>query len=139
MQITVTVTNPTTDFQDQLLALLQQHADHVHLDTTWTIERAQQYYRTLPPRAQDIVREAACNNGFVSDDDLRREGSSLRGHSGALKRILERGVREGWWPDGMQTPIQPQGPGFGKVKGYRMPDDLVDTFFTAIDRHNKQK
>ncbi|MEU9349002.1 hypothetical protein AB0D74_48180 [Streptomyces sp. NPDC048278] len=63
----------------------------------------------------------------------------MRGHSGALKRILERGVREGWRPDGMKTPIQPQGPGFGKVKGYRMPGDLVRTFFTATGRCNKLK
>ncbi|MGW2210760.1 hypothetical protein [Streptomyces sp. NPDC001781] len=139
MRITVTVTDPTADFQDQLLALLRQHADHVQVDSTWTVERAQQYYRTLPRRAQDIVRGAVEGDGFVSDDDLRHEGGSLRGHSGALKRVLERGVREGWWPVGMQEPIQSQGPGFGKVKGYRMHGDLVNTFSTAIDRHNKQR
>lgn len=139
MRITVTIDKPTGDFQDRLLALLQEHAAQVEVDTAWTVERAEQYYRTLPPRAQDIVRGAVEGDGFVSDDDLRTDGGSLRGHSGALKRILERGVREGWWPDGMQAPIQPQGPGFGKVKGYRMPGDLVQTFFTAIDRYSKQK
>ncbi|MFF8953490.1 hypothetical protein ACF09I_32495 [Streptomyces sp. NPDC014940] len=139
MRITVTVEEPTSDFQERLLALLQEHAAQVEVDTAWTVERALQYYRTLPPRAQDIVRGAVISDGFVSDEDLRTDGSSLRGHSGALKRTLERGVREGWWPAGMQAPIQPQGPGFGKVKGYRMPDNLVDTFFTAIDRYNKQK
>ncbi|MFJ4806977.1 hypothetical protein [Streptomyces murinus] len=139
MRITVTVEEPTSGFQNRLLALLQEHASQVEVDTTWSVERAQQYYRTLPPRAQKIVRSAVGGDGFVSDDALRTDGSSLRGHSGALKRILERGVREGWWPDGMQAPIQPQGPGFGKVRGYRMPGDLVETFFTAIDRYNKQK
>ncbi|TXS80563.1 hypothetical protein [Streptomyces sp. sk2.1] len=139
MRITVTVENPTGEFQEKLLGLLAEHATQVEVDTTWTTERALQYYRTLPPRAQDIVLGAVAGDGFVSDADLRTDGSSLRGHSGALKRILERGVREGWWPDGMQAPIQPQGPGFGKVKGYRMPGDLVGTFFTAIDRYNKQK
>ncbi|MER7090018.1 MULTISPECIES: hypothetical protein [Streptomyces rochei group] len=139
MRITVTIDEPTTDFQDRLLALLKDHAAHVEVDTTWTVERALQYYRSLPVRARDIVKGAVAGDGFVSDDELRTDGSSLRGHSGALKRILQRGVREGWWPAGMQAPIQAQGPGFGKVKGYRMPDALVQTFFTAIDRYNKQK
>ena len=139
LRITVTVEEPTSDFQNRLLALLQDHAAQVEVDITWTVERALQYYRTLPPRAQDIVKGAVANDGFVSDEELRIDGSSLRGHSGALKRILERGVREGWWPNGMPAPIQPQGPGFGKVKGYRMPEDLVQTFFTAIERYNKQK
>lgn len=139
MRITVTIDQPTDDFQDRLLTLLREHAAQVEIDTAWTVERALQYYRTLPNRARDIVQGAVEGDGFVSDDDLRTDGSSLRGHSGALKRILERGVREGWWPDGMQAPIQPQGPGFGKVKGYRMPDDLVQTFFTAIERYKKQK
>lgn len=139
MRITVTVEEPTSDFQDRLLALLQEHSAQVEVDTAWTVERALQYYRTLPPRARDIVLRAVSNDGFVSDEELRTDGGSLRGHSGALKRILERGVREGWWPDGMLAPIQAQGPGFGKVQGYRMPDDLVQTFFTAIDRYSKQQ
>jgi hypothetical protein len=139
LRITITVEEPTGDFQDQLLNLLREHAARVEVDTNWTVERALQYYRTLPARARDIVLRAVSNDGFVSDEELRTDGGSLRGHSGALKRILERGVREGWWPDGMQAPIQAQGPGFGKVQGYRMPDDLVQTFFTAIDRYNKQK
>jgi hypothetical protein len=34
----------------------------------------------------------------------------------------------------MPAPIEAQGPGFGKVVGYRMPDSLVQTFFTAIKK-----
>ncbi|MGW5119318.1 hypothetical protein ACWEQ8_28320 [Streptomyces noursei] len=139
MRITVTVENPTTAFQEKLLELLKEHAAHVEVDVAWTPERALQYYRSLPNRARDIVFAAVANGGVVSDEELRTNGSSLRGHSGALKRILERGVREGWWPAGMETPIQPQGPGFGKVQGYQMPGDLVQIFRTAIDRHNQEK
>jgi hypothetical protein len=43
----------------------------------------------------------------------------------------------GRWPEGMQLPIEPQGPGFGKVAGYRMPADLVQTFYTAIKNTEK--
>ncbi|WP_369199070.1 hypothetical protein [Streptomyces djakartensis] len=139
MRITVTIDQPTDDFKDRLLALLREHAAQLEIDTAWTVERALQYYRSLPARARNIVLQAVNHDGFVSDEELRISGGSLRGHSGALKRILERGVREGWWPDGMQAPIRAQGPGFGKVQGYRMSDDLLLTFLTAIDRYDKQE
>ncbi|MFI6653279.1 hypothetical protein ACIBI8_37525 [Streptomyces sp. NPDC050529] len=133
MKISVTIDQPTGDFQKKLLALLAEHAAHVETDTTWTKERASRYYLALPARAQRIVKEAADRDGYVGADDLRdTEETSLRGHSAALKRILDRGVREGWWPDGMEPPIQAQGPGFGKVVGYRMPDGLTAVFRTAI-------
>ncbi|MEV7302557.1 hypothetical protein [Streptomyces clavifer] len=133
MKITVTVEGPTPDFQTKLLALLAEHAGQVSADTTWTKDRASRYYLALPQRAQRIVKEAADRSGYVSADDLRdKEDTSLRGHSAALKRILDRGVREGWWPDGMEAPIQAQGPGFGKVVGYRMPDALTGVFRMAI-------
>lgn len=138
MKITVTVDQPTAEFQDRLLALLAEHAAHVEIDTTWTRERARRYYLALPARAQRIVQEAADRKGEVSADDLRdSEDSSLRGHSAALKRILDRGVREGWWPAGMEPPIQAQGPGFGKVVGYRMPDHLISMFRMAV--HNQSR
>ncbi|MFJ6792050.1 hypothetical protein [Streptomyces angustmyceticus] len=138
MRITVTVDDPTGDFQGKLLALLAEHAPQVEVDATWTIERAARYYRELPTRARDIVRLAAVQDGLVEASELRTNGdASLRGHSGALKRVLERGVRQGWWPDGMTPPIEPQGPGFGKVKGYLMPLHLVDIFSTAIDNIEK--
>ncbi|WP_432021553.1 hypothetical protein [Streptomyces sp. 1222.5] len=132
MRIVVTIDNPTAAFQDKLLALLEEHATQVEVDTAWTSERALKYYVTLPRRAQEIVKGAVANNGFADGEDLRTGGGSLRGHSGALKRVLERGVREGWWPHGMQAPIQPQGPGFGRVLGYRMPDDLIAVFSVAV-------
>lgn len=133
MKITVTVEDPTPVFQTQLLALLADNAAAVVSDSQWTIERASRYYLSLPSRAQRILREAAINDGYVSADDLRDEATdSLRGHSAALKQGLRRGVSNGWWPEGMLAPIRPQGPGFGKVVGYRMPDELVATFFSAI-------
>ncbi|MFJ7498009.1 hypothetical protein ACIQZB_44445 [Streptomyces sp. NPDC097727] len=133
MRITVTVEEPTPQFQEKLLALLAEHAGQVATDTTWTKERASRYYLALPPRAQRIVKEAVDRDGYVGAEVLRgTEKVSLRGHSAALKSILDRGVREGWWPDGMEPPIQAQGPGFGKVVGYRMPDDLTGMFRMAI-------
>ncbi|MGW2724781.1 hypothetical protein [Streptomyces sp. NPDC001492] len=138
MRITVTIDQPSGDFQTKLLALLAEHAGQVEFDTTWTVERAESYYRSLPARARRIVKEAVIRDGYVPAEELRDdENSSLRGHSAALSRALRRGFMRGLWPENMPAPIEAQGPGFGKVVGYRMPDDLVQTFFTAIDKTDK--
>jgi hypothetical protein len=138
MRITVTIDQPTGDFQERLLALLAEYAGDIEEDAHWTIPRAESYYRSLPARAKRILQEAVIRDGYVPADELRdSEHQSLRGHSAALKTALQRGVTLGRWPAGMQAPIEPQGPGFGKVVGYRMPDDLVQTFYTAIKNTEK--
>lgn len=140
MRITVTVDQPTGDFQDKLLALLAQHAGHVEIDTTWTERRATQYYRMLPKRAQRIVKEAVERGGFVPDDALRDQpDASLRGHSPPLKRILQRGKLLGHWPEDIIQPVTPSGPGFGKVTGYEMPEDLIEVFRTAITHVDQEQ
>ncbi|MFJ4152773.1 hypothetical protein ACIP10_35090 [Streptomyces galbus] len=138
MRITVTIDQPTGDFQERLLALLAEYAADVEEDAHWTIPRAESYYRSLPARARRIVKEAVIRDGYVPADELRdSENTSLRGHSAALKRAMQRGVALGRWPEGMPAPIEPQGPGFGKVVGYRMPSELVQTFYTAIKNTEK--
>lgn len=138
MRITITVDQPTDDFQERLLALLAEYAGDIEEDNHWTIPRAESYYLALPLRARRILEEAVTRDGYVAADDLRDgPDSSLRGHSAALKTALERGVTLGRWPAGMPVPVEPQGPGFGKVVGYRMPDNLVQTFYTAI-KHAKK-
>lgn len=139
MRITITVDEPAGDFQDRLLALLADFAGHIEVDSTWTPERAERYYLALPVRARRILKEAATREGgYVSADDLRsEEDGSLRGHSAALKRLLDRGARDGWWPHGMEPPIQAQGPGFGKVVGYRMPDHLIEVFRVAANKPSR--
>ena len=140
MRIIVTVEDPEPGFLDKFTALLAEHGAQVQVDTEWTADRAKQYYVSLPEPSRRIVREAAVRDGYVPAEELRdEEGSSLRGHSAPLKRTLERGVRMGWWPEGMQPPIVAAGPGFGKVVGYRMPGELVQTFFTAIKEINDKE
>lgn len=138
MRITMTVDQPTGDFQDRLLALLAEYAGDIEEDNHWTIPRAEAYYLALPLRARRILEEVVTRDGYVAADELRDgPNASLRGHSAALKTALERGVTMGRWPAGMPVPVEPQGPGFGKVVGYRMPDHLVQTFYTAI-KHAKK-
>lgn len=133
LKITVTIDHPTHDFQQRLLALLAEHASEVEVDATWTPERAEQYYRSLPQRARRIVKLCVAGDGYVASEDLRDdETTSLRGHSAALKRLLQRGALRGLWPENIHPPITPVGPGFGKVVGYGMDEDLVPAFFTAI-------
>lgn len=125
MEITITAKNPTPEFQKDLLTLLDKHRAHLHLNPGWTPERAHTFYTALAPRAQRILRAALAGiNGEVSATELRdTDGSSLRGHAGAFTRVLKRGVAEGWWGSGMQSPIVALGPGSGKVRGYRFRDE----------------
>ena len=140
MRIIVTIDQPTGDFQERLLGLLAEHAATVEVDATWTVWRAEAYYLRLPPRARRIVREAVARGGYVPADALRDDtNTSLRGHSGAITKALKSGAAAGEWPDGMPLPIVAQGPGFGKVVGYRMPDELLDTFRTGITNIDGQE
>ncbi|MEU5978523.1 hypothetical protein [Streptomyces sp. NPDC047315] len=135
IKITIGIEDPDPAFQKQLLDLLAQHAAHVHIDTTWTKERAERLYLALPTRARRIVKEAANRGGYVSADDLRNDTTtSLRGHSGPIKTTVAHGARHGWWPTNMELPVIPQGPGFGKVAGYRIPDHLLDAFTHAANK-----
>jgi (2Fe-2S) ferredoxin len=133
MRITVTVDQPTPEFQDKLLALLAEHAEDVETDTTWTEERATYYYRMLPARARRIVKEAVQRGGMVRADALRdNPDDSLRGHSAPLSRILQRGKMLKRWPEAMKQPVTGVGPSFGKVEGYEIAEDLIPVFEAAI-------
>lgn len=136
MRITVTVDEPTTEFQTKLLALLADHTEDIQdieTDTTWTEERATHYYRMLPKRARRIVKEAVQRGGMVPADALRdNPDDSLRGHSAPLSRILQRGKMLQRWPMAMTQPVTGIGPGFGKVEGYEIAEDLIPVFKTAI-------
>lgn len=138
MRITVTVDEPTPEFQTKLLALLADHAQDVEADTTWTEERATQYYRMLPVRARRIVKEAVQRGGHVPADALRdKPDDSLRGHSAPLSRILQRGKMLKRWPEEMKQPVTGVGPGFGKVEGYEINRDLIPVFQSAISNVEK--
>ncbi|MFG2638409.1 hypothetical protein ACGFX8_32170 [Streptomyces sp. NPDC048362] len=133
MRITISVDEPTPEFQTKLLALLAEHTQNIEVDTVWTEERATQYYRMLPPRARRIVKEAVRRGGLVLADALRdKPNDSLRGHSAPLSRILQRGKMLRRWPEAMKQPVTGVGPGFGKVEGYEIATDLIPVFETAI-------
>jgi hypothetical protein len=133
VEIILTIREPSDEFQRDLLALLDKHADRVRMDTDWNVERAARFYGELPTRARRIVQGVVKGGGFVSAESLRiTPGASLRGHAGALKQTLERGARLRWWPDGLRAPVTRVGPGFGKVQGYQMPPELLEVFAMVL-------
>lgn len=135
MEITVSVKEPTPEFERDLLALLDKHRASLRHDPGWNVDRARLFYGALAPRAQRILREAVARlNGKVSADELRdNEDSSLRGHASAFARTVRRGAVEGWWDSGMESPIIALGPGSGKVQGYQIRDEETHhAFRTAL-------
>ncbi|MFB7504699.1 hypothetical protein [Streptomyces broussonetiae] len=137
MEITVSVKDPTPEFESDLLALLDKHRTALRRDPGWNTERARLFCEALTqPRARRILREVVARGGEVAADDLReRNDSSLRGHAGALTRVLKRGATEGWWDSGLKSPLIALGPGSGKVHGYRILDEETLAAFRAALNH----
>lgn len=133
MEITVSVKDPTPEFERDLLDLLDKHRAALRRNPGWDADRARIFYGALAPRAQRIIREAvARNDGKVGADELRdTDGSSLRGHASAFARTIRRGALEGWWDSGMESPIIALGPGSGKVQGYQIRNEEILAAFRA--------
>lgn len=144
VRLHVIVEDPDPDFQKALLDLLAKHGGDLEVAetaTSWTDpETASRYYLSLPKTAQRILREAATReDGYVPADVLRGPSGSdkLTGSSGAFKAALKRGVRRGWWGPDQLLPVLAEGPGFGKVVGYRIRGEALQAFQTAIETHQQ--
>ncbi|MFF2548098.1 hypothetical protein ACFVUY_36825 [Kitasatospora sp. NPDC058063] len=107
MKITITVENPTPEVLEKLLALATAPAAVVAAvpDDRWTPERARSYYDRLPPRAQQILLQVVEGQGECAAEDLKANGRSLRGSTGAFRRVLSEGKRTGLWPDALPVPL----------------------------------
>jgi hypothetical protein len=137
MRISLSVQDPSPEFQKGLLALLSEHGAGVEADTGWNSDSASRYYFSLPANAQRILREAASrSDGFVPAEALRGPDgdAKLTGHS-AFQAALKRGVRLGWWPEDTLGPVVADGPGFGKVVGYRIRSEALACFRAATAAH----
>ncbi|MFE4517828.1 hypothetical protein ACFRMQ_26960 [Kitasatospora sp. NPDC056783] len=107
MKITITVEDPTPEALEKLLALAAMPAVVVTAvpDDHWTPERARSYYDRLPPRAQQILLQVVEGRGECSAEELKADGRSLRGSTGAFRRVLTEGKRTGLWPDALPVPL----------------------------------
>jgi hypothetical protein len=134
MEINISVKNPTPEFEQDLLALLDKHRASIRRDPGWNADRARIFYGALGDKAKHIMREVVARDGKVDADQLRAsDGSSLRGHASAFAKVVRRGAGEGWWDSGMESPIIALGPGSGKVRGYQIRDsDTLASFRLAL-------
>ncbi|MEW1639849.1 hypothetical protein AB0469_38035 [Streptomyces sp. NPDC093801] len=144
MKLHLIVEDPDPAFQKALLALLAGHASSLKTAgpaTDWADpETASRYYLSLPTTAQRILREASAReDGYVPADVLRGPNGDgkLTGSSGAFKAALKRGVRRNWWIAGQVSPVLAEGPGFGKVAGYRIRNDALPAFQAAVTSHQQ--
>ncbi|MER5853203.1 hypothetical protein ABT126_41265 [Streptomyces sp. NPDC002012] len=144
MKLHLIVEDPDPAFQKALLALLAGHTSSLKTAgpaTDWADpETASRYYLSLPTTAQRILREAAAReDGYVPADVLRGPNGDgkLTGSSGAFKAALKRGVRRNWWIANQVSPVLAEGPGFGKVAGYRIRNDALPAFQAAVISHQQ--
>lgn len=122
MKITITVENPTPEALEKLLALAAMPAAVVTTepDDRWTPKRARSYYDRLPPRAQQILLQVVHGEGECPAEELKANGRSLRGSTGAFRRVLSEGKRTGLWPDALPVPLVSHIVG-GQLKKLEMP------------------
>ncbi|UGT58921.1 hypothetical protein [Nocardia asteroides] len=104
----------------------------------WTVGRAESFLRDLPSVALSIVRAAVDGNGWADSADIRDDGASLRGRTGAISQAIKRGVKAGRLPEDLPAPISPQydpdNPSYQRTKGYTMPEELLPAFREAFAR-----
>ncbi|MFJ6785553.1 hypothetical protein [Streptomyces yangpuensis] len=133
MRIIVTIEDPSPEALEDFAAVLAKHGAVVVPDTVWTPARVRDYYNELPPRAQDIIREALRRGGRVPADALRSEnGKGLNGHANGLKTTLLKGAVKELWPHGMKPPVIALGPGYGPVQGYKIRDEDLAAFTEGL-------
>ncbi|MFJ7773204.1 hypothetical protein ACIQ1J_33700 [Streptomyces sp. NPDC097107] len=136
----ITIEGADKDFAEKLVALAAAH--HAELtvaavDTNWTVERATRYLRSLPAGARQFAEMVIVDgDGYVDADRLRATVGKLNGPTVALSRAIPRGVREGWWPEGVSAPItpvyDPDNPSWHKNIAYEMTSENVPVFRSAI-------
>ncbi|WP_051815124.1 hypothetical protein [Streptomyces violaceoruber] len=136
----ITIEGADKDFAEKLVALAAAHDAELTVatvDTSWTVERATRYLRSLTASARRFAEMVVVDgNGYLDADQLRAAVGKLNGPTVALSRTIPRGVREGWWPEGTKAPItpvyDPDNPSWHKNIAYEMTSENVPVFRSAI-------
>ncbi|MDN3257463.1 hypothetical protein J2S54_007042 [Streptomyces sp. DSM 42143] len=136
----ITIEGADKDFAEKLVALAAAH--HAELtvatvDTNWTLERATRFLRSLTAGARRFAEMVIVDgDGYIDADRLRAAIGKLNGPTVALSRTIPRGVREGWWPEGISAPItpvyDPDNPSWHKIIAYEMASENVPVFRSAV-------
>jgi hypothetical protein len=108
-------------------------------DPVWTPERADRFVNEVSTPGRRLLRAAAEGNGRVDGERFReRFGErALHGPSAAITKAVNRGIREGWLPEGAELPLTSTYDGrssWSKTDGYRLPAHLAAIFRDAFDR-----
>ncbi|MER7707272.1 hypothetical protein ABTX81_30765 [Kitasatospora sp. NPDC097605] len=141
MRITITVDDPTPAALELVRAFAALPAARVAAEPAdrWTTERARTYFRLLPPRAQQILRQVVEGGGACSAETLRGEGGrSLRGCTGSFGARVREGAAAGYWAAGIPVPVESVTVG-GTLVRLEMPGmgedtDPLPVFRAALDR-----
>jgi hypothetical protein len=136
----ITIEGADQDFAEKLVALAAAHGADLTVatvDTGWTVERATRYLRSLTAGARRFAEMVVVDgDGYLDADRLRAALGKLNGPTVALSRAVPRGVREGWWPEGISAPItpvyDPDNPSWHKNIAYEMASENVPVFRSAI-------
>ncbi|MFI8105367.1 hypothetical protein [Streptomyces sp. NPDC086023] len=143
----ITIEGADEAFAEKLVALAAAHAAELTIstiNTTWTVDRAERYLRNLTTSARRFAEMVIVEgDGYIDADQLRSVLGKLNGPTVALSRAIPRGVREGWWPEGISTPIRPvwdpDNPSWHKNIAYEMSRENVPVFREALVRIARTK
>ncbi|MER6198081.1 hypothetical protein ABT234_12045 [Streptomyces sp. NPDC001586] len=138
----ITIEGADQAFAEKLVALAAAHNAELTVttvDTNWTVDRAERYLRNLTAGARRFAEMVIVEgNGYIDADQLRSTIGKLNGPTVALSRAIPRGVREGWWPEGISAPISPvwdpDNPSWHKNIAYQMDQENVLVFRDALAR-----
>ncbi|MCF3142195.1 hypothetical protein [Streptomyces platensis] len=108
-------------------------------DPVWTPERADQFVREVSPKGRRLLHAVAEGEGRVDCEKFREQygESALHGPSAAITKAVNRGIREGWLPEGTELPLTSTYDGrssWSKTDGYRLPRHLAVIFCDAFRR-----
>ncbi|MCJ0870205.1 hypothetical protein [Streptomyces sp. AP-93] len=138
----ITIEGVDEAFAEKLVALAAAHRAELTITTVntgWTADRAERYLRALTAGARRFAEMVVIDgNGHIDADRLRSTIGKLNGPTVALSRTIPRGVREGWWPEGISAPISPvwdpDNPSWHKNIAYQMDREHVPVFRDAFAR-----
>ncbi len=137
----ITIEGADKEFAAKLVALAAEHSAELTVttvDTGWTVDRAENYLRSLTAGARQFAEIVVDGDGYAAAETLRSILGKLNGPAVALTRAVSRGVKAGRWPDGTAAPItveyDPDNPSWQKAIAYRMTSEDVPVFREAISR-----
>jgi hypothetical protein len=132
------------DDESPLAAALLEAARHPDTtvtvgDPVWTPERADRFVTEVSMPGRRLLRAAAEGSGRVDGEKFREQHGerALHGPSAAITKTVNRGIREGWLPEGAELPLSSTYDGrssWSKTDGYRLPAHLADIFRDAFTR-----